>query len=177
MFAILILAELYLKQVSADQVERHESQPMSNTWSHNQASLPKSSNRKSGLIHFIWNKELETKTCASIQKCISFSLAWYPIICFEISIFCLWMKLDYSCFIWFVYNAVGRIWRLDLSLRESYYRGMEQFETEIINKDMYSSQQYWPCRKLFFSLYFFFWAIPEKMLLNNILFFFTEIHF
>lgn len=70
MFAILFMAELYLKLVSADQVERHESQPMSNIWSHNQASLSKPSNRKSGLIRFIWNEELETKTCASIQECI-----------------------------------------------------------------------------------------------------------
>lgn len=40
MFAILILAEPYLKLVSADQVERHESHPVSNIWSHNQALLP-----------------------------------------------------------------------------------------------------------------------------------------
>lgn len=70
MFAIPILAELYLYLVSADQVERHESRPMSSIWSHNQALLPKPSNRKSGLIYFIWNEELETKACASIQECI-----------------------------------------------------------------------------------------------------------
>lgn len=70
MSATPILAELNLKLESADQVERHESHPMSNIWSHNQASLPKPSNRKSGIIHFIWNEELETETYACIQECI-----------------------------------------------------------------------------------------------------------